>query len=276
MWPTKTHKYLEWVWDLCLLLVLGILNLPYIRKYCIIPEHNDFSHTRVYMCLNIDLSLPLFYLFTYENRTRFTHTVFKHPVDQVESQLCALLNLVIGSYIAAAAMHCKATWGPFPRPLAPSLHYTPDSSLLKTLWVQGIPDSQPWPLKFPVMAACHPCIVELWWQGFRFHTITGAPTFTSTQTGSFSSSWNIPHSSLCCLCPCLWSRSRGSACPASILLWNWVTWERPTYSGGWTIFLLWVFSTQLSLPPAATLESWESEIFTSSHSDWRLMELGSS
>lgn len=57
----------------------------------------------------------------------------------------------------------------FPYPLTPSLHYTPDSSVSKTLWQR---ESHRWPLKFPATVACHACIVELWCQGFRFHTIT--------------------------------------------------------------------------------------------------------
>lgn len=45
--------------------------------------------------------LPVFYVF------------LKHPVDTVESQRCAFLNLEMGSFIAAAASHCKVTGGPF-------------------------------------------------------------------------------------------------------------------------------------------------------------------
>ncbi len=81
--------------------------------------------------------------------------------------------------------NCKATWGPF-RPFL-ALH-TKFLSLTGTL-MEGIPDSHPWPLEFPVMAACHPCSLEQWWWGFKFHTVTAAP---HTQTDTFSPSWNTP------------------------------------------------------------------------------------
>ncbi len=134
-----------------------------------------------------------------------------------------------------------------PHPLTPSLHYAPNSSLSKILWQR---DSQPWPLKFPVMAACHPCIVELRRQGFRFHTVTTAP-HTLRQTHS-------PHPETSLTAPCaVWVFEAGGVGMLgkhSVL--KWVMWERPT----WTIFPPRVFSTQLSLPPAAALEGWESEI----------------
>lgn len=82
----------------------------------------------LYVFIDRCISLPLFLLFTDESavgsctqsrlHTRnITADIFyvsvKHPVDEVESQLYAFLNLVSGSFIAAAATHCKATRGPF-------------------------------------------------------------------------------------------------------------------------------------------------------------------
>lgn len=168
---------------------------------------------------------------------------------------------------------CYTLWShirTFPHPLTPSLHYKPNSFLLKILWQREsqIPSPDPWNSRS--WPPCHPCIVEVWWQGFRFHTIT-----THTQTDTFSPSSHIPHSPMCCLCLGLWSRSRGSACLGKHSALKSVMWERPTCFGGWTIFLPRVFSTQLSLPPAATLESWESEIISLHFQPCRrLMERG--
>lgn len=72
------------------------------------------------VCVQIEIYLTFFspQMKTYAHNHTFTRVtepqifyVFaKHPV---ECRRYAFLNLVIGSFIAAAATHCKVTGGPF-------------------------------------------------------------------------------------------------------------------------------------------------------------------
>lgn len=180
----------------------------------------------LYVFIDRFISLPLFLLFMDENTVgswtqshlhrRNTTADISRPCETScwRSWIPAICVSKLGNRFlySSSCYTLQSHTRTFPCPLTPSLHYTPNSSVSKTLWQR---ESQPWPLKFPVMAACHPCIVEPLCQGLRFHTITA-----HTQTDTFSPSRNIPHSPVCCLCLGLWSRSRGSACPVSILHWN--------------------------------------------------------
>lgn len=137
----------------------------------------------LYVFIDRFISLPLFLLFTDENavgswtqshlHTRNTTADILRPCETScwRSWIPAICVSKLGNRFlySSSCYTLQSHTRTFPCPLTPSLHYTPNSSVSKTLWQR---ESQPWPLKFPVMAACHPCIVEPLCQGLRFHTIT--------------------------------------------------------------------------------------------------------